>query len=44
VLIIFINSSKQLIFDEGNWLFARLSQVIYNAFNLQQQAAWLPGN
>ena len=43
VLIIFINSSRQLIFDKGNWLFARLSQVIYNAFNLQQQAAWLPG-
>ena len=43
VLIIFINSSRQLIFDEGNWLFARLSQVIYNAFNLEQQAAWLPG-
>ncbi|MEL7646210.1 MAG: serine hydrolase [Anaerolineaceae bacterium] len=44
VLIIFINSSRQLVFDEGNWLFARLSQVIYNAYNLQQQAAWLPGN
>ncbi len=44
VLIIFVNSEKQLVFDEGNWLFARLSQVIYNAYNLQQQAAWLPGN
>src|SRR5690606_10571652 len=27
VLIIFINSTRQLVFDEGNWLFARLSQV-----------------
>ncbi len=44
VLIIFVNSSRQLVFDEGNWLFARLSQVIYNAYNLEQQAAWLPGN
>ena len=43
VLIIFINSTRQLVFDEGNRLFARLSQVIYNAYNLQQQAAWLPG-
>ncbi len=41
VLIIFINSSDQLIFSEGNWLFARLSQTIYNAFNLDKQAAWL---
>ena len=41
VLVIFINSSQQLMFDQGNWLFARLSQVIYNAFNLENQAAWL---
>ena len=41
VLIIFINSSQQLMFEKGNWLFARLSQVIYNAFNLENQAAWL---
>ncbi|HAE85509.1 MAG TPA: hypothetical protein DCG78_03240 [Anaerolineaceae bacterium] len=41
ILIIFINSPQQLFFDEGNWLFARLSQVIYNAFNLENQAAWL---
>ncbi len=41
VLIIFINSSQQLMFEKSNWLFARLSQVIYNAFNLENQAAWL---
>ncbi|MFZ3151439.1 MAG: serine hydrolase [Anaerolineaceae bacterium] len=41
VLIIFINSSSQLVFSEGNWLFAKLSQTIYNAFNLENQAAWL---
>jgi len=40
-LVIFINSPQQLLFDQGNRLFARLSQVIYNAFNLENQAAWL---
>jgi hypothetical protein len=41
VLVIFINSPQQVLFDQGNRLFARLSQVIYNAFNLENQAAWL---
>jgi len=40
VLAIFIYTPQQLIFDEGNWLFARLSQTIYNAFNLEDQAYW----
>ena len=38
VLVIFIHSSQQLLFDAGNLLFARLSQSIYNAYNPYQQA------
>lgn len=38
VLVIFIHSTGQLLFDEGNLLFARLSQSIYNAYNPYQQA------
>ncbi len=38
VLVIFIHSSDQLLFEEGNLLFARLSQSIYNAYNPLQQA------
>jgi hypothetical protein len=37
-LVIFIHSTGQLLFDEGNLLFARLSQSIYNAYNPYQQA------
>ncbi|MCJ7694061.1 MAG: class A beta-lactamase-related serine hydrolase [Anaerolineaceae bacterium] len=40
VLTIFIYSPEQLVFYEGNWLFAKLSQTIYNAFNLNNQAYW----
>jgi len=40
VLAIFIYTPQQLVFDEGNWLFAKLSQTIYNAFNLEDQAYW----
>jgi len=40
VLTIFIYSSDQLVFYEGNWLFAKLSQTIYNAFNINDQAYW----
>ena len=40
VLVMFIYSPRQLIFQDGNWLFARLSQSIYNAFNLDDQTYW----
>lgn len=40
VLVISIYSPDQLVFYEGNWLFARLSQTIYNAFNIEDQAYW----
>ena len=40
VLTIFIYSPEQLVFYEGNWLFAKLSQTIYNAFNIDNQAYW----
>ncbi len=38
VLVIFMHSENQLLFDTGNILFARLSQSIYNAYNPTQQA------
>jgi len=38
VLVIFIYSENQILFDHGNLLFARLSQSIYNAYNPYQQA------
>lgn len=38
VLVIFIHTEDQLLFDVGNLLFARLSQSIYNAYNPLQQA------
>ena len=41
VLVIFLHSSQQLIFDTQNRLFAKLSQSIYNAYNPGQQAIWL---
>ncbi len=40
VLVMFMHTKDQLIFDEGNWLFAKLSQTIYNAFNVDNQAYW----
>jgi hypothetical protein len=39
-LVISIYSPEQLVFYDGNWLFARLSQTIYNAFNIDDQAYW----
>lgn len=41
VLVIFVHSPQQILFDDGNRLFAKLSQCIYNSFNLNEQAAWL---
>lgn len=38
VLVIFMHSPSQLLFDTGNLLFARLSQSIYNAYNPYQQS------
>lgn len=40
VLTIFMHTEDQLIFDSANWLFAKLSQSIYNAFNLDDQTYW----
>ncbi len=40
VLVMFMHTSDQLVFDEGNWLFAKLSQTIYNAFNINDQTYW----
>jgi beta-lactamase class A len=39
-LVISIYAPDQLVFYDGNWLFARLSQTIYNAFNIDDQAYW----
>lgn len=40
VLNIFLYDSDRLDFDQGNRLFARLSQTVYNFFNLDDQAYW----
>jgi len=40
VLNIFAYDPIQLTFDEGNWLFARLSQTVYNFFNDDDQMYW----
>lgn len=40
VLTIFIYDPTQLNFDQGNRLIARLSQTVYNFFNLTDQAYW----
>jgi beta-lactamase class A len=40
VLNIFIYDSVRLDFDQGNRLVARLSQTVYNFFNLDDQAYW----
>ena len=40
VLTMFIYDPTQLNFDQGNRLFARLSQTVYNFFNLTNQAYW----
>ena len=40
VLNIFIYDPDRLDFDQGNRLIARLSQTVYNFFNLDNQAYW----
>jgi len=40
VLNIFINDTVRLDFEEGNRLLARLSQTVYNFFNIENQAYW----
>jgi beta-lactamase class A len=40
VLNIFIYDALRLDFDQGNRLIARLSQTVYNFFNLEDQAYW----
>lgn len=40
VLNIYAYDPVQLTFDEGNWLFARLSQTVYNFFNSDNQVYW----
>lgn len=40
VLNIFIYDPDRLDFDQGNRLFARLSQTVYNFFNLENQTYW----
>jgi beta-lactamase class A len=40
VLNVFAYDPVQLTFDEGNWLFARLSQTVYNFFNSDDQLYW----
>ncbi|MGB4595169.1 MAG: serine hydrolase [Anaerolineaceae bacterium] len=41
VLVIFIHTEEQLVFETGERIFARLSQSIYNFYNLNDQMAWL---
>jgi beta-lactamase class A len=40
VLNIFLHDPDRLDFDQGNRLVARLSQTVYNVFNLNNQAYW----
>jgi hypothetical protein len=40
VLTIFIYDPERLDFDAGNRLIARLSQTVYNFFNIENQAYW----
>jgi len=40
VLTIFIHDPVQLNYEQGNRLFARLSQTVYNFFNINDQAYW----
>ncbi|MBW6466281.1 MAG: class A beta-lactamase-related serine hydrolase [Brevefilum sp.] len=40
VLNVFIYDAVRLDFDQGNRLVARLSQTVYNFFNLEDQAYW----
>ncbi|MEA3326922.1 MAG: serine hydrolase [Chloroflexota bacterium] len=40
VLTIFIHDPVQLNYEQGNRLFARLSQTVYNFYNINNQAYW----
>jgi beta-lactamase class A len=40
VLNVFIHDTERLDFDAGNILIARLSQTVYNFFNINDQAYW----
>ncbi|NLN71093.1 MAG: serine hydrolase, partial [Chloroflexi bacterium] len=40
VLNIFLYDAERMDFDQSNRLFARLSQTVYNFFNLEAQAYW----
>lgn len=41
VAVFFIHTPQQLLFERGNRIIARLSQTLYNAYNLNAQTAWL---
>ena len=41
VEVIFIHSPRQIIFDTGSFLVARLSQCIYNSKHIDKQTVWL---
>ncbi len=40
VLTVFLHDPERLDFDQGNRLIARLSQTVYNFFNIENQAHW----
>ncbi len=40
VVNIFLYDAERMDFDHGNRLFARLSQTVYNFFNLDDQVYW----
>ncbi len=40
VMVVFVHTNEQLIFERGNRLIARLAQTLYNSYNLNAQAAW----
>ena len=40
VLVIFAYTENQFLYDNANRLFARLSQSIYNAYNIEDQVYW----
>ncbi|MEA4811266.1 MAG: serine hydrolase [Anaerolineaceae bacterium] len=41
VEVIFVHTPRQLIFDAGSYLVARLSQCLYNAKHIENQTVWL---
>ncbi len=40
VLVVFAHTENQFLYDYANRIFARLSQSIYNAYNLENQTFW----